>query len=472
MVSVNIITRFFINCTVKLLTNNPNMKNLIRLLSLLTISGFMLASCEGPQGVAGVAGKDGTNGIDGVDANETCKECHNPTVVEPKITQFEFSKHSFGEAAFEEAGNTGCTPCHTSDAFLYVCKNNVPSTFVLNTTTGKYANSYATTSSNALGEFSCFTCHSSLHTSYTGSDFKPFTTTAAISMTMWAGAKSIDLTQDGGSSNLCIKCHQPRPLTTSSSTSDGNIVDYVALATTPTAVYYDNTQPATAPTSNKIIPSYRTHVHYGTVGAVYAGKGGVEFTGSLSYANSTHASAASCADCHMSTVTGRAGGHTFTAEGNFTGCNITGCHTSAIDSKSTTFWSVPRAEIKGLIDALATKINAVGAGTAILHADASTETNLWAGHTTGNWDGYLNIYDPSTNPNGAWRNPAPASSWTATQKATNTALPVFPSLKNGVLGSMINFQMCLREYSLGIHNYKYTKALLQNSIEALTALGL
>jgi hypothetical protein len=45
-------------------------------------------------------------------------------------------------------------------------------------------------------------------------------------------------------------------------------------------------------------------------------------------------------------------------------------------------------------------------------------------------------------------------------------------LKNVVVGSMINFQMCLREYSLGIHNYKYTKALLQNSIDALTTTGI
>ena len=84
--------------------------------------------------------------MDGVDANETCKECHNQTVVEAKITEFAFSKHEYGEVSFDEAGVTGCTPCHTSDAFRYVCKNNIPSTFTLNTTTGKYSNDYAATS--------------------------------------------------------------------------------------------------------------------------------------------------------------------------------------------------------------------------------------------------------------------------------------------------------------------------------------
>jgi hypothetical protein len=450
------------------------MKNLIRLLSLLTISGFILTSCEGPRGLTGA---DGQNGIDGVDANETCKECHNQSVVEPKLTEYQFSKHEYGEASFDEAGVTGCTPCHTSDAFRYVCKNNTPATFTLGTN-GKYSNDYAATSDKTLGKFTCFTCHSSLHTSYTGADFKPLTNTAAVSMTMWKGTKSIDLPQDGSSSNLCAKCHQPRPLTTSTSTSNGDVVDYAALATTPSAVYYDNAVGNAAP--NKVIPSYRTHVHYGTQSAIYAGKGGVEFTGTVAYASSAHTTVASCTDCHSAPVSLRAGGHTFRVRSdagaltsnsawNFNGCNATGCHTGM--SATSSLFTATRTEIKTLLNTLATKINAVGAGTPILHTETDGALNLWAGITTGNYDGYLNIYDPSTNPGGVWRNPAPAGSWSQPQKDANTALPLFPSLKSGVLGSMINFQLCLREYSLGIHNTKYSRALLQNSIETMTAIG-
>jgi hypothetical protein len=452
------------------------MKNLIRLISLLTVSGFIFASCEGPRGLPGTNGQDG---IAGVDANETCKECHNQTVVEPKITEYQFSKHEYGEVSFDEAGVTGCTPCHTSDAFRYVCKNNIPSTFTLNATSGKYSNDYAATSDQTLGKFTCFTCHSSLHTTYTGADFHPFTNTAAVSMTMWKGAKSIDLTQDGSSSNLCIKCHQPRPLTTSTSTSNGDVVDYVALATTPSAVYYDNAVGNAAP--NKVIPSYRTHIHYGAQGAIFAGKGGVEFTGSLSYTNSAHTTVAACVDCHSAPVSLRAGGHTFRVRSdagaltsnsawNFNGCNVAGCHTSPMSATST-LWTATRTENQTLLNALATKLNAVGAGTNILHSEPDGTVNLWAGLTTGNFDGYLNIYDPSTNVNGVWKNPGSTSSWTTAQKATNNALPAFPSLQAGVLGAMINFQLCLREYSLGIHNTKYSKALLQNSIETMTAIG-
>lgn len=96
------------------------MKTIFKVISMFTIAGFFLASCEGPLGPAGKDGVDGAagaNGKDGKDANETCKECHNPTVVDAVAVQFEFSKHSYGEAAFEEAGNVVCTPCHTQEAF-------------------------------------------------------------------------------------------------------------------------------------------------------------------------------------------------------------------------------------------------------------------------------------------------------------------------------------------------------------------
>lgn len=427
------------------------MKTLSKLMLVLLPAGLIFTACEGPMGKAGA------------DANESCKLCHNSEVVEQKATEFEFSKHSFGEAAFEEAGNTGCTPCHTSQAFKYVVANNVPSTFTLNTTTNKYANDYAAAAGSTLGEFNCFTCHPNLHKTYTPDDFFPLTTTAAVPMTMWKGAKTINLTQDNGASNLCVKCHQPRPLTAA---TNSDVLNYADLKANPGTVIFNNT----ATSGNLVVPSYRTHVHYGTQGAVFAGQGGVEFTGTKAYGNSAHTAAASCSDCHMAPVTGRSGGHTFYAKGNFNGCNTTGCHTSA-SSTSTTLWTTPRNTIKGLLNTLAAKINAVGGGVDILHRNADPETNLWAGVTTNNYDGYLNIYDPSTNPTGVWKNPGSTSSWTAEQRVTNNALPVFPSLKNATVGAMINFQMVLRDYSLGIHNFKYSEALLQNSIETLTAQG-
>jgi hypothetical protein len=440
------------------------MKNLFKLFSVLVAAGFLFASCEGPMGPAGKDGANGQNGANGKDANESCKECHNPEMVDAVAVEFDLSKHAQGTVAEEEAGNTGCSPCHESTAFQYVCANNTPVTFTAGSN-GKYGNDYKSVSSATIGNIECVTCHSKLHTTYTGADLFPLTNTAAVKMTMWAGTKTINLSQDNSKGNLCVKCHQPRPLTTSTTTSDGNVLDYAGLVADPTATFYDSSVGNAAP--NKVIPGYRTHVHYGSVGAIFAGVGGLEFPGTLAYESSPHATAASCEDCHMATLNGAAGGHTFKSKGNFLGCNTTNCHTDM--SATASLWTGTRTDVKALLDQLAAKINEVGGGNDILHTEPDATANLWAGNTTNNYDGYLNIYDPASNPSGYWKNPGSTSSYTADQKATNNAKPTFPSLTNGQMGAIINFQMCLREFSLGIHNTKYTKALLNNSYETLTA---
>ena len=441
------------------------LNNFSKLLLSALVVMCIAPSCvkEGPMGLTGATGANGKDGTNGKDANETCKVCHTSTKVDLISTQFQFSKHEYGEAAFEESGNTGCTPCHAQEAFKYVVANNVPATFTLNAATGRYVNNYATVSSAAYGEIGCSTCHSALRTTYGTADLA-FTTVAPVPMTMWGGAKVIDLKADGGKSNLCVKCHQPRPFTNALT---GNVLDYVALATT-TGVVFDGDP---AGKTNIIKPSYRTHTHYGAIGAVYAGMGGVEFPGTLPYTNSAHTQAASCMDCHMGTMVGRSGGHTFSAAGKFDGCNVAGCHTTAITATNTTLWLNPRNEIKGLLAALAAKLT-VG-GVEILNRNGDSASNLWYGITANNYDGYLNIYDPITNPTAQTYNASsfkyvgnPPATWSAEQKAYNATLPTL-TLSYAQMGAIINFQLCLRDYSLGIHNFAYTKALLTNSIAKL-----
>jgi hypothetical protein len=292
-------------------------------------------------------------------------------------------------------------------------------------------------------------------------------------MTMRGGAKTINLAADNGSSNLCVKCHQPRPMICGNDPA-GRLLNYDSLVIAPNIVMYDSTAGAT---NIYVRPSYRMHIHYGAVGAVVAGTGAIEYAGSLSYSNSAHTTLASCSDCHMADpMTGVAGGHSFnvrngihTALGsstswNFNGCNVEGCHLSSpLDASSAKFKDT-RTSVKALLDELATKINEVGSGHDILHKESDPTLNLWAGVSTGNYDGYMDIYDASANPDGYWRNPYNTS-------ATNMAKPKFPSLLNKHLGAIINFQFCLREYSLGIHNAPYVKALLTNTIEQLENPG-
>ena len=57
------------------------MKNLLKLFAVLFSAAFLFSACEGPMGPAGANGSDGTDGEDGKDANETCKLCHNSSVL-------------------------------------------------------------------------------------------------------------------------------------------------------------------------------------------------------------------------------------------------------------------------------------------------------------------------------------------------------------------------------------------------------
>ena len=403
------------------------MKNLLKILSLLTIAGFILTACEGPMGPEGAAGKDGVDGVDGIagvdgkDANETCKLCHNTATVDALAIQYQYSVHASGEA-YTYGTRNACAPCHSHQGFMNVVSENTPATFTLGTS-GSYTNDYVA-EAGALplpGPISCFTCHSSLHTNYAGTEFSPLTTVAAVPMTMWGGAETIDFEKEGG--NLCSKCHQPRPVTG----SNGNVIDYSKLIS----------EPATAYTLSSV--GYRTGVHYGTQAAMAAGVGGIEF--GTGYTNSVHVAGSSCNSCHMAEPTALAGGHSFKAAGNFKGCNVAGCHTTMSASNAT--FTATQTEIEGLLEDLADKINLIGAGNDILQLDPDD----------GHYHGYFDIYDANANPTGYWKNPA-------------NGTPAFPALTNAQFGAVINYQLAYRDGSMGIHNAPYIKTLLTNTLAA------
>ncbi len=369
---------------------------------------LMLSSCEGPMGPSGK------------DANESCTACHKQSVTGVKVTEFKHSLHFSGEA-YEEGTRTMCAPCHSHQGFMYVVANNTPATFTQNGSS--YTNNYVVNSATASlpGPISCFTCHSSLHTTYTEEDWFPLTNEAAVAMTMYGGSKTINFSKT--SANLCAKCHQPRPVTG----SNGNVIDYSLLVSSPAANY------------NLSSIGYRTGVHYGTQAAMAAGTGGIEF--GTGYTNSAHKNNASCAMCHMATPTAMSGGHSFSAAGNFAGCNTSGCHTN-MSASNATFTSVV-TDIQSKLDQLAAKINALGNGHDILQKDPADNK----------YHGYIDVYDASANPTGYWKNPAYGS-------------PSFPTLTNAQFGAILNYQLVYRDGSKGIHNYPYMKKLLENSLAA------
>jgi len=326
------------------------------------------------------------------------------------------------DLAEEEGTRNTCAPCHSHQGFLSVVKNNTPATFTVNPADPtKYINNYTADagSLNLPAGINCYTCHISLHTTYTYADWMPLTNEAPVPLTMWGATKTITLPKT--SAHLCAKCHQPRPVTAAS----GNMIDYAKLVSEPATVY-----------SLSSI-SYRTGVHYGVQASMFAGVGGIEF--GTGYTNSVHATQAACASCHMAAPSALKGGHSFAVEGNYNGCNT--CHTGMSASNATL--TAVKTDISTLLTSLVTKINALGAGHDILQKDP----------VDGLYHGYFDIYDANSNPTGYWKNPA-------------NGTPAFPALTNAQFGACINYQLTFRDKSLGVHNYPYIKKLLENTIAA------
>ena len=225
-------------------------------------------------------------------------------------------------------------------------------------------------------------------------------------VTFWVGGEIVDL-GGSGNSNLCINCHQARvPSDPGLPTPGEGDDDLVTLEA----------------------GSYRYGPHHGSQGVLLTGNASYKLEGDSEYLNGSHASIQNaCAHCHMASVipAREAGGHTFrmvvnpdepvqeNREINTAGC--AGCHT---DTEAYDLYAATRKEIKGLLDELGDRLFELG----ILEENRE----------------YAN--------------------------ARNADLV----LTNQQLGILWNYQYVREDKSLGVHNGKFTRALLQNSLDALT----
>jgi len=299
------------------------MKKLLKILSLLTIAGFILSSCEGPMGPEGPAGKDGADGADGkdgVDANQTCTLCHTGSAeLENKLAQWGKSMHANGENA-AYANRAGCTQCHVSQSFLESVAE------------GSTANLSVQTDPMQIN---CYTCHK-IHDTYTDDDWaltKPGAQTLEL---QYAGAA---VTWDKGNSNQCAGCHQARNI------SPAPVIDG---------------EDFTIATSNT-----RIGVHHAPMTNFMLGKIPFEFTGDAYPTSNPHLAADGCISCHMATPYGYlAGGHnmgvTYDSHGTetllTTGCLI--CHTSNDAKTITAKFNTLKAEVESKLSQLQGQLTA------------------------------------------------------------------------------------------------------------------
>lgn len=170
------------------------------------------------------------------------------------------------------------------------------------------------------------------------------------------------------------------------------------------------------------ITSNRYGPHYGPQGVMLTGFGGYEVAGPEPYQNSAHttllanANKNGCVTCHMGTAQGvESGGHTFrviSEEGTINTDACVECHAVA-------------AELNTLVGATQGEIDALMEELRLLLVDR----------------GLLN---------------------------GTTDLAIVPQDFEGhEAGALFNYKFVQDDFSRGVHNYKYAKALLKNSIAAM-----
>jgi hypothetical protein len=172
------------------------------------------------------------------------------------------------------------------------------------------------------------------------------------------------------------------------------------------------------------ITSNRWGPHHGTQSTLLYGTGGYEISGSESYQTAgTHSHAGvGCVSCHMSEPFGAfAGGHSFSMSYEYHGSetahlvSCVGCH-NGIDDLESFDWNGGSSEVIDLLE----QLEAILISQEILNEN----TGLW-------------------------------------NASSGSPLVVSPD----VAGAMHNFRLVEEDGSHGVHNTKYAKALLQNSIE-------
>jgi hypothetical protein len=317
-----------------------------------------------------------------------CATCHDPSAdtvyyVAAREFQYEQSVHYTGGES--ERNSSSCAGCHTTEGFV------------------QRMNGEAVTDQPESTPPGCFACHSPHErANFTLRDSTPVTFVNNL-----VGLQHTAF--DYGHGNLCVKCHQPRPL----SGSQANPAKIDSMIT---------------------ITSNRWNEHYGVQGEMLLGKGdgGFEYPG-VSYTNSPHTGVTKnggCVECHMAEGvypptlgTGKAGGHTlnivFTDEGStqmfLAGCNQTGCHNGALTT----------TDYKGY--------------QTIVSEDLDTLQNLLA-----------------------------AKGWIdTTQMVVNASSSQPLKITMGQAGAIWNFFFVLNDGSKGVHNSQYAMQLLRSSLDEM-----
>jgi hypothetical protein len=265
------------------------------LLHCLMMAGLMfsfalMTSCEGPQGPpgpagpAGPVGQKGDDGTPGVSGNDVCVSCHNLDTKARVEGEYMMSQHSAAETLDPYGSRASCAVCHGNEGFIIRLQaglDALPQDLTIAT------------------KISCGTCHDfheTLDQEGEGPDYA-LRATHPVDLFMYrtAGLPQVEVDL-GGSSNLCLQCHQARR------SWAGFVGDIVG--------------------SDPMVIPQRLDPHPSTQGTLLAGYGGAEIDGNVPYPapmSTTHATEGACVACHMHD-------QDHSTAPSLEGCNTEDCH--------------------------------------------------------------------------------------------------------------------------------------------------
>jgi len=413
----------------EIITNNPNMKNLIRLISVLIAAGFLFTACEGPMGPPGK------------NANDVCITCHTTANMDTKLAEYHLSKHFFGTSS---ARNTKyCARCHTNEGFQEITAN------------GKFVVAAEIPNGTRI---TCQTCHKHRAFDFTGDTVSMILrTTTPIALNYNNNATTTDF---GTIDNLCVTCHQIRGVTSVNYTdAAGKVQTFNQLPFFPLTNTLEST-------TVKFKVGTNFSVHDGNQSNLFTGQNAYEYAGKT-YTRTWKHSTNTCTDCHMNEYNAdtQTGGHSLIV--NKDAC--TTCHQgvdkltpiqTAIDAK--------RIELAELLVTRKIFKKSISNGIASYSAEPSHDfygvlfpttqtatifaTALASANTVGPTSGTL-VY---------------ANTVTLAVDA-DYANRIGREWKYGELGAAYNYGFITSELSLGVHNPTYAMQVLQNSIDWLNA---
>jgi hypothetical protein len=251
-----------------------------------------------------------------VDANATCIVCHNAEVVLLAKQQQAASSHHLTGGTYERS-HADCAICHTHQGFIETIDNGALE---------------ASADIVDPAPINCRTCHT-IHNNYDETDWA-LTTSDAVDLDF--GDVTIDL---GGASNLCVNCHQFRPVSPMPELGGANVT----------------------------ITNSRWGPHHGPHANNLWGTGGYLVAGTKSYptAGSHPHAGAGCVACHMAPVpySGKdVGGHTFNMQwddGDYNTDACIGCHSTIEDYDGFDYKDV-QTEVEELLEELKAALVAKG----------------------------------------------------------------------------------------------------------------